>query len=61
MIIEQITVQRISKVIKLSPKWVALFEYTQKHPFVKFEHLEFTGGEPNIASLDLKITESIKF
>lgn len=51
----------VSKVLRLSPKWVALFEYVQVHPFVKFEHLEFTNGEPNLGSRELKVIESIKF
>ena len=58
MLIKRIHVE---KVIKLSPKWVTLFEFVHKHPYVTFSKLKFDNGEPDFALNELKIEESIKF
>ena len=58
MIIQKV---QIDHVIKLSPAWVNLFEFVQKHPYITFERLRFENSEPDFGSVELKITESIKF
>ena len=58
MLIQKVQVE---KIIKLSPAWVSLFEFIQQHPFVLFEKLEFSNGEPRIGTTELKITESHRF
>lgn len=57
--IQQIRFQ--SKLIKLSPAWVNLFEFVQANPFVKFENLKFANGEPILGAEEVKIVKSHRF
>jgi len=58
MIVQKVQVE---KIISLSPSWVSLFEFVQKHPFIMFEKLKFENGEPRIGNTDVKMIEQHKF
>jgi hypothetical protein len=58
---QQIKINTGFQMMQVSPRWIALIQFVQVHPFVMFEKLRFEHAEPFLGEVDLKVKESIKF